>query len=299
MKYSEFLAQPSQRGLPHQWPFVKMHGLENYFVIIDRRPGEKNLTSEDIVRICSNNLGVGGEQLLTIESPTEAGKSSGAYARLRIYNTDGTEVGACGNATRCIAYLLLEETGNDELSLELGSNIVQCKRAGELAASVTLGPISMDWQQVPLSHEVDTLHLPVENGPLKDGVGLYIGNPHAVFFVDNLDGVDMSEVAPPIHHSSLFSEGANVGAAEIVDDQTIRLSVWERQGIVTRACGTGACVAVYAATKRGLVSSRKVAVHLPAGKLDIELIEGDRALMTGPVAFCCYGYIAAGQDSSN
>ncbi|WP_244571444.1 diaminopimelate epimerase [Mesorhizobium carmichaelinearum] len=293
MKYTDLLSQPSPIKSREYWPFIKMHGLENYFVVLDRRGGDKPLDAEDIVRICSDNVGVGGEQLLTIERASDEGVRAGAYAAIRIFNTDGKEVSACGNATRCMAYLLLQEAGVNELKMELAGDIVQCRMAGPMEVSVTLGPISLDWRQIPLAKEVDTLHLPVESGPLTDGVGLYIGNPHAVFFVDRLDGIDMARYAPPVHHTPLFLEGANVGAAEILDERSLRLAVWERQGIITRACGTGACVAAYAAVKRGLVSSATVAVHLPAGKLDIELLDDDRVIMTGPVAFCCHGFIEA------
>ncbi|TIV13004.1 MAG: diaminopimelate epimerase, partial [Mesorhizobium sp.] len=268
--------------MPLQWPFIKMHGLENYFVILDRRDGDKALDADDVARICSTNIGVGGEQLLTIERASDEGLRAGAYAAMRIFNIDGKEVGACGNATRCMAYLLLEESGKDEVVMELAGGVVLCRRAGPMEVSVTLGPISMDWHKIPLSRKVDTLHLPVESGPLSDGVALYIGNPHAVFFVDELDSVDMGRYAPPVHNDPLFSEGANVGAAQVLDGQTLRLEVWERQGIITRACGTGACVAAYAALKRGLVTSKQIAVHLPAGKLEIELLDGDKVRMTGP-----------------
>ncbi|RNJ41839.1 diaminopimelate epimerase [Mesorhizobium erdmanii] len=281
--------------MPLQWPFIKMHGLENYFVIFDRRDGNKALDADDIVRICSTNIGVGGEQLLTIERASEDGLRAGAYAAMRIFNIDGKEVGACGNATRCMAYLLLEESGKDELVMELAGGVVLCRRAGPMEVSVTLGPISMDWRKIPLSREVDTLHLPIQSGPLTNGVALYIGNPHAVFFVDQLDSVDMGRYAPAVQNDPLFAEGTNVGAAEIIDSQTIRLKVWERPGVLTKACGTGACVASYAALERGLITSKKIAVHLPGGKLDVELLDGDRVHMTGSVAFCCHGFIEGGK----
>ncbi|MER8849118.1 diaminopimelate epimerase [Mesorhizobium australicum] len=295
MIHTDLLSLPSPAGLSLQWPFIKMHGLENYFVILDRRDGSKPLDTDEIVRICSTNVGVGGEQLLTIERASDQGLRSGAYAAMRIFNIDGREVGACGNATRCMAYLLLEESGQDEVLMELAGGVVLCRRAGPMEVSVTLGPISMDWRKIPLSREVDTLHLPIESGPLADGVALFIGNPHAVFFVDQLDSVDMGRYAPAVQNATLFPEGANVGAAQVIDKQTLRLVVWERPGKLTRACGTGACVASYAALKRGLVTSNKIAVHLPGGKLDIELLQGDTVCMTGPVAFCCHGFLGGGK----
>ncbi|MDX8455314.1 diaminopimelate epimerase [Mesorhizobium sp. VK9D] len=291
MKYIDFLSQPPSLESPMSWPFIKMHGLQNYFVILDRRDWTKRFAVEDIVRICSTNAGAGGEQLLTIERPSYEGLSGGAYAAMRIFNIDGREVGACGNATRCMAYLLLEETGKDEVRIETASGVLQCRKAGLKRISVTLGPISVDWHKIPLSRQVDTLHLPIESGPLADGVALNIGNPHAVFFVDQLDSVDMARYAPAVQNDPLFPEGVNVGAAERLDEQTLRLVVWERPGILTMACGTGACVAAYAALRRGLVSWTTIAVHLPAGILEIELLDGELAVMTGPVAICCHGFI--------
>ncbi|TIV95601.1 MAG: diaminopimelate epimerase, partial [Mesorhizobium sp.] len=118
--------------MPLHWPFIKMHGLENYFVIFDRRDGSKPFNTEDVVRICSSNIGVGGEQVLTIERPSDEGLRAGAYAAMRLFNIDGKECGACGNATRCVAYLLLEETGKDEVLMELGGSVVHCRRAGPM-----------------------------------------------------------------------------------------------------------------------------------------------------------------------
>lgn len=294
MNHIEFLSQSPSTEAPNHWPFVKMHGLENYFVIFDRREIVKPFEVEDIIRICSTNVGAGGEQLLTIEHPSAEGRSAGAYAAMRIFNIDGKEAGACGNATRCMAYLLLEETGTDEVLIETAAGVLPCRRAGLRQISVTLGPISLDWRQIPTSREIDTLNLSLESGTLSNGVALNIGVPHAVFFVDRLMLEDIPRFAPPIQSDPLFPEGINVGVAEVVDTQTIRLAVWERPGILTKACGTGACVAAYAARKRGLVTTSKISVHLPAGQLHIELIKDDMVIMTGPVAFCCHGFIEGG-----
>ncbi|QPB24327.1 diaminopimelate epimerase [Rhizobium sp. 007] len=299
MNHIEFLSQPPSVDAPRLWPFVKMHGLENYFVIVDRREIAKLFDVDDIVRICSTSVGAGGEQLLSIERPSDEGRKAGAYAQMRIFNIDGKEVGACGNATRCMAYLLLEETGTEEVLVETKSGVLQCRRAGLQQISVKLGPISLDWQQIPVSREIDTRHLPLTSGPLSNGVALNIGNPHVVFFVDQLVVDDIPTYAPAVQNDPLFPEGVNVGMAQIVDQQTIRLAVWERPGILTKACGTGACVAAYAAKMRGLVNSPKVTVHLPAGQLQIELIDNDMVIMTGPVAFCCHGFIEGGNPSTS
>ena len=271
--------------------FVKMHGLRNHFVIFDRRSDRGAFRRKDIVRICDAQIGVGGDQLLTIEPPSQAGLSSGAHAAMRIFNIDGREVSACGNATRCVAHLLFEETGETELVLETAAGLLKCRRSGAMQVSVELGPIGWNWRDFPLSHEVDMFDMPVESGPLRHGIGLWIGNPHIVFFVDSLAGIDLARVAAPIHDAALFPEGVNVGVAELVDSRTIRLAVWERPGIATQACGTGACVAAFAARRKGLTESEMFTVHLPGGSLTIELA-GAMAVMSGPVAYCCRGVVA-------
>ena len=271
-------------------PFVKMHGLRNHFVIFDRRIDRRGFSPDDIVRICDTHVGVGGDQLLTIEPASAAGTAAGAHAAMRIFNIDGREVSACGNATRCVAHLLFEESGETELVLETAGGMLECSRAGPMQISVGMGPISRDWRTFPMSREVDTLHLPVSSGRLADGLAIWIGNPHVMFFVDDLDAVDLAECAPAIQNHQLFPEGVNVGAAQLLDNETIRLAVWERPGMLTEACGTGACVAAFAARLRELSHSSRFTVHLPAGALTIE-VSGDRAVMTGPVAYCCRGIV--------
>lgn len=291
MNHALFFSQIAPLGLPIGRPFIKMHGLRNYFVIFDRRNNLFELTPDDIIRICDTNVGVGGEQVLTIEMPSPEAESAGAYAAMRIFNIDGREVSACGNASRCMAYLLLDESGRDELLLETGAGLLQCRRSGPMEVSVQLGPISMDWRDIPTAGPVDTGHLPLRSGPLHDGIALAIGNPHATFFVDQLSSVDLRVVAPPIQNDPLFPEGVNVGVAEIVDRSNLRLAVWERPGLLTEACGTGACVSVYAARLRGLVDAGTVTVHLAAGAINIEINDDDSVIMTGPVAFCCHGFV--------
>lgn len=275
-----------------QRPFVKMHGLRNHFVIFDRRIDRRAFRRKDIVRICDAEVGVGCDQLLTIEPPSPDGIAAGAAAAMRIFNIDGREVSACGNATRCVAHLLINETGAAELLLETAGGLLKCRQTGAMEVSVQLGPIGWDWRDFPLSRQVEMFDLPVESGPLNHGIGLWIGNPHAVFFVDSLADIDLPEMAAPIQNDPLFPEGVNVGVAELVDAETIRLAVWERPGIATQACGTGACVAAFAARRKGLTESECFTVHLPAGPLSVE-IHGNMAVMSGPVAYCCQGFVAA------
>jgi diaminopimelate epimerase len=272
--------------------FIKMHGLRNHFVIFDRRDDPRGFAVSDIVRICDTHTGVGGDQLLTIELPSPEAAAAGAGGAMRIFNIDGREVSACGNATRCVAHLLMEESGTNTLVLETRGGMLKCRRTGAMEVSVELGPIGWNWRDFPLSHEVDMADLPVASGPLRHGMGLWIGNPHAVFFVDDLSAIDLARDAAPIHDDPLFPEGVNVGVAELVDASTIRLAVWERPGIATQACGTGACVAAFAARRMGLTTSDRFIVHLPAGPLQIE-IHGTTAVMSGPVAYCCRGFVVA------
>ena len=275
MALTDFLNRPAPAGQPFRRPFIKMQGLRNHFVFLDRRHGAAPLTPAEIIRICDVHEGVGAEQVVTIDPPR-----NGGYAFMGIYNTDGTEAQACGNATRCLAWLLFEEAGVDEMLIESLGGPLHCRKGSGAAVSVTLGPITVTQAQLPL-----------ESGPLKDGVALSIGNPHAVFFVPSHAAVDIPAVAPAIARDPLFPESVNVGVAEVLDPHTLKLAVWERPGMLTEACGTGACVAAYAGRLRGMLSGSDITVHLPGGTLQIRLLEDDRAVMTGAVAFCCAGYV--------
>ena len=258
---------------PFARPFVKMHGLRNHFVFLDCR-GADLPSKAAVVRICDVHEGVGAEQVITIQRP----RTAGAAAFMGIHNTDGTEAEACGNATRCRAWLLFDETGRDEVTIDSLGGLLHCRKRGTWDVSVTLGPITLD-----------NPHLPLTSGPLQDGVALSIGNPHAVFFVDR--DVDIPAVAPAIARDPLFPWGVNVGVARVVDDRTLKLAVWERPGMLTQACGTGACVAAYAGRLRGLLKGDDITVHLPGGTLQIRLLPDGHAEMTGQVALCCVGWV--------
>ena len=276
------VAPPAQQ--PFARPFIKMQGLRNHFVFLDCRTAP--LPSKlEIIRICDVHEGVGAEQVITIEAP----RSPGASAFMGIHNTDGSEAQACGNATRCVAWLLFEETGRTDVLIDSLGGPLDCRKEGAWDVSVTLGPISTSWQDVPLARAVDTARLPIASGPLTDGVALSIGNPHVVFFVEK--DVDIPAAASVIAGDPLFPESVNVGVAQVVDEKTLKLAVWERPGMLTEACGTGACVAAYAGRLRGLLKGENITVHLPGGTLQIRLLEDGRAVMSGPVAFCCAGYV--------
>jgi len=269
-------------------PFVKMHGLRNDFIIVDGRDCLYEPSTEAIVRICDRRAGVGGDELLVIDYPASGNE---AYARVRIFNPDGREAEACGNATRCVGWLFLQESGADEVLIDTRGGKLKCRRSGEKQVTVDMGRLRTGWRDIPLARQMDTLHLPVGAGPLQDPVGMNIGNPHAVFFVDDLAAVDLAAYGPQLQKHPLFPQEANIGAAQIIDSKTLKLSVWERPGAMTTACGTGACVAVGAAHRRGLTDEKRMTVIMPAGSVEIELKADDSVAMTGPVAVCYAGYL--------
>lgn len=269
--------------------FVKMQGLHNHFVIVDGRKNPYNPTVKETVQICDVNTGIGGDQLLIIEPPTAAGASNGAYAFMRIINIDGQDAEACGNATRCFAWLMLEETELDEIVLETAVGSLRCWRRDKQQVSVEMGKISTHWQSIPLTRDVDTLDIPLTNGPLKNGVALNIGNPHIVFFVDDLDALDVAALARPIQDDPLFLRKVNVGVAQKMSNSLIRLSVFERPGILTKACGSGACVAARAAQLLGLTNKKEIVVDMLAGSVNVIVEESRNAILTGPVEFCFSG----------
>ena len=272
-------------------PFVKMHGLRNDFIIVDGRKQPYRPSVEEIVRICDRREGVGGDELVVVEGPRSKEAASVESVFVRIFNPDGREVEACGNAARCVGWLLLQESGRKEIIIEtLGGNL-KCRYAGEKLVAVEMGKLRTAWQEIPLARNMDTLHLGIGAGPLSDPVGMNIGNPHAVFFVDNLVVIDLAKYGPKLQNHPLFPEQANIGVAQLIDPKTLKLSVWERPGTLTTACGTGACVAVGAAHRRGLTTERLMTVIMPAGSVAIELRQDNTVVMTGPVETCYAGYL--------
>lgn len=267
--------------------FIKMHGLLNHFVIVDARDDPWSPVEKEIVRICDVRTGVGGDQLIIVEPP----RKSEAVAFMRILNIDGREVEACGNATRCIAWLLLEESQCDQVVIETVAGLIDCRRTGELEVSCTMGRVRTDWQDIPLAEEKDTGHIDLGPGPLKNGIALNIGNPHVVFFVPDIDEIDISSLAPSIQKNALFPNQVNVGFAQLLSEDHLRSVVYERGAGLTTACGSGACVAAYAAIDCGLTNKRNMKVTMPAGNVQITIDDEGVATMTGPVAYCCSGYL--------
>ena len=274
--------------LPNGRPFIKMQGLRNHFVIFDGRETSFSPSMDEIISICDPCVGVGAEQLLVIEPMTKAGVR--AYARVRIYNPDGPEVEACGNATRCVAKLLFDESGLDEFGLEINFEILHCQRVGE-NISVEMGKISMEWDKIPLAHECDSLHVDISDNGVSDGVAVNVANPHLVYFVDDFNAVDLASVGESIQSNELLPESANVGLAEILDHENIKFQVYERPGVLTQACGSGSCAVVAAAFKRGLIPVATANVHMPGGTLTISYKDEITPVMTGPAEYCYSGFL--------
>ena len=264
--------------------FTKMHGLGNDFVVVDARRRPVELGAGQARAIADRRTGVGCDQVIVVEPPG----TGLADAFMRIRNADGGEVEACGNAARCIAGMIMREKRSRHAIIETAVGLLDAEIADDDMISVDMGRISFDWRDIPLSDPADTLHLDIEAGPLRDGVAVNIGNPHAIFFVDDCEAVPLEIFGPIVERNPLFPERTNVEAAQIVSSDRIRLRVWERGVGLTRACGTGACATVAAASRRGFVG-RAAEVQLDGGPLRIEWLRDDHVLMTGPVAISFTG----------
>ncbi|GIX15537.1 MAG: diaminopimelate epimerase [Paracoccaceae bacterium] len=262
--------------------FRKMHGLGNDFVVIDAR-GARNPVTRGLARALGDRRrGVGFDQLVLIGDPTVPG----AAARLGFWNADGSEAGACGNGTRCAARVLFEEVAHDRLTVETAAGLLECTRAGDLFR-VNMGPPALDWQAIPLAYPCDTRALPIEGSPAAVGMG----NPHCVFVVPDIGAVDLEREGPRIETHPLFPERTNVEFVQVLAHDRIRMRVWERGGLITPACGSGACAAAVATARAGL-TGREVRVILDGGPLDIEWTPGG-VWMTGPAAHVFDGELSA------
>ena len=259
--------------------FTKMHGLGNDFVVFDARRTPLALDGARVRAIADRRTGVGCDQVIVVEPPHNG--RTDAY--LRFWNQDGGEVAACGNGTRCAARLLLDETDQTSVMLETDAGRLTAEEAGGGQVRVDMGPARLDWRDIPLARATDTLHVAVGAGPLGDAVAVNMGNPHAVFFVDDVDAVPLEALGPGLETDPLFPEHANIGVAQRLADDCLRLRVWERGAGLTQACGTGACAAAVAGARRGL-TGRSVTVVLDGGELGILWREDGHVEMTGPTA---------------
>lgn len=254
--------------------FHKMHGLGNDFVIVDQRSGKLSLSPAQISQIGDRRRGVGFDQLLCLEP------SDKADVFMRVFNPDGSEAGACGNGTRCVARLMMEEHGLSHVAIETQAGVLE-SAPGLEGYSVDMGRPGQSWDEIPLAEPMDTLALDIEAGPLSEPTAVSMGNPHAVFFVDDAEAVDLEALGPGLEHHPLFPARANIGVATVQGRDSIRLRVFERGAGVTQACGSGACAALVAAVRRDL-TGQTASVHLDGGRLRITWGEDGRVRMTGP-----------------
>jgi diaminopimelate epimerase len=263
---------------PIMVPFRKMHGLGNDFVVLDARARSLPVTPNAVRAIADRHFGIGFDQFIIMEPAGE-----GADVFMRIHNPDGSEAGACGNATRCIASLVADQSGKDRVVVRTIAGDLPVERLPGGLWRADMGPARLAWQDVPLAREVDTLHLPLALGPVADPAACSMGNPHATCFVDNLDAIAVAEIGPLLERDPIFPDRANIGFAQVLSPTRIRLVMWERGAGMTLACGSGACATIVNAARRGL-TDRRATVELPGGVLEMEWRADGHVLMTGPVA---------------
>ncbi|MEE2773762.1 MAG: diaminopimelate epimerase [Pseudomonadota bacterium] len=250
--------------------FIKMHGLGNDFMIIDARTRNIKISGNMVRSLSHRNFGVGFDQLAVLYAPDK----SEVIGKLRFWNADGSESPTCGNATRCVASILSQESFNEKISLDTPSGTLICKSLGDGVISVNMGQPKIDWSEIPLSRECDTDHLPLSGDP----VATNIGNPHCTFFVRNIANVEMSDYSR-YETDKLFPEKTNVQVAEVIGNDMIKVRVWERGVGPTLASGSSACAVAIAAFRRGYTGIRNKII-MEGGDLDISLQE-DGVWMTG------------------
>lgn len=270
--------------------FRKMHGLGNDFVVLDVRDGKMNVGPDLARALADRRRGVGCDQVMVMEPP----KTPGTDIFMRIYNPDGSEAGACGNGTRCVAKVLMEESGKGACVIETVSGILPANKADGGLVTVDMGAPRTAWNEIPLSEERDTLHLGIGDGDtLSDPVAINMGNPHCVFFVNNVEDLIIEHLGPSVERHAMFPQRTNVEFAQVISPTKIRMRVWERGTGVTQACGSGACATAAAALRRGLIG-RDVEVVLDGGSLFFHIREDDgHILMTGAATDVFAGEMAA------
>lgn len=263
-------------------PFVRMNGAGNDFIVVNALETPFAPTAEQVRALAARDPGPGCDQLIAIEP------SDRADAFMRVWNADGGQVETCGNALRCVGWLLMESTGKDSVVIDTLGGPTTARRAGDRRVRVDMGAPGLDWTQVPLAEEMDTRGVELQVGPIDAPLlhtpgAVSMGNPHVVFFTDRQDDAFVRGSGSLVEHHPLFPEGVNVGFANVVAPDRIRLRVWERGAGLTRACGTGACAALVAAARRGL-TGRHAVIEADGGELEIDWDEAtDHVFMTGPV----------------
>jgi diaminopimelate epimerase len=267
--------------------FVKMNGLGNEIVVVDMRREAGTISTAE-ARSAARPTGVPFDQLMALHAP----RTPGTDGYVRIYNSDGSEAGACGNGMRCIAELLFAETGKRALTFETSAGLLECWKCDEpLTSTVDMGKPRFAWNEIPLAEEFqDTRAIELQIGPLDQPIlhspsALSMGNPHAVFWVEDVAAYDLARIGPLLENHPMFPERANISLAQVAPRDRIVVRTWERGAGLTRACGSAACAAAVAAARLRR-TGRKVTVTLPGGDLLIEWRErDDHVLMTGPVAY--------------
>ncbi|HEY5301587.1 MAG TPA: diaminopimelate epimerase [Acetobacteraceae bacterium] len=266
-------------------PFLKMHGCGNDFVVLDARAAPLDLTVTRAAWVADRRRGIGCDQLITLEPPP-----AGADVFMRIRNPDGSEVEACGNATRCVAVLLARETGRQRQVIRTVAGDLCAEVLAPDRVAVDMGVPGLDWRAIPLAEPRNTLHLDIRAGMLADPAAASMGNPHATFFVADPASVPIETLGPLLEHDPIFPERANIGVAQVLAPDRIRLRVWERTAGLTLACGSAACAALVNAHRRGL-AGRLATMVLDGGEVLIEWLENGHVRMTGPVATAYTGNV--------
>ena len=265
---------------PNGVPFLKMHGLGNDFVIIDARESESPVNAQIAKVIGDRHFGVGYDQLVVIT------KSKKADVEVVFWNSDGSLSDACGNASRCVAKLIMDENNLEEITLKTGSGVLVAQKGQNDLISVNMGHPQLDWDVIPLKEKVDLIELPIEGSPGAVG----IGNPHCVFVVDDVNSVDLISWGSKIETHELFPKKTNVEFIQIIDQKNIRQRTFERGVGETLACGSGACAVAVVAHLKGL-TERNVSVHLDGGELNINWAK-DGIWMTGPTTLVFKGVLS-------
>ncbi len=257
-----------------------MHGCGNDFVIFDERRVAPELSAQSIAMLADRHRGVGFDQLICIRpDPEDAGF-------MRIYNADGSSAGTCGNATRCVADIIMRETGRASVVLRTEAGRLRAQRNADGTITVNMGAVKLDWKDIPVSRAMDTLHLDLPDDP----AGASMGNPHATFFVADLNATDVAGLGRLYENDPIFPQRANIGFAQILDRGTIRLRVWERGAGLTLACGSGACAALVNACRRGL-TDREARIVLDGGDLTIAWHDDGQVSMSGPATMVFVGEV--------
>jgi len=266
--YAPRMTQKDTSGLP----FMKMHGLGNDFVVIDERDSLPRMTDSIVAAMADRHRGIGFDQLAVMS------RRGTADVHLTFYNADGSLSAACGNATRCIARFIMDETGQPDATLTTDHGALFARDAGQNLTAVNMGPPQLDWRDIPLAQDVDVDALPIDGAPLATGMG----NPHCTFFVDDAEAIDLATFGPMIEHHPLFPQRTNVQVAHIVGPDHLRMRVWERGTGITLASGSSSCATSVAAHRKGL-TGRTVRIDLDGGTIQIDWRD-DGVWMTGPTA---------------